>query len=79
MMPNPSTLRPSPAQPSARSWTGEIEADSITALVSSSRRLGRFWPPSGSAPQAAVALRPAGVSVPSRARRLVAEMPEYGS
>ncbi|KJK59575.1 hypothetical protein UK12_02425 [Saccharothrix sp. ST-888] len=79
MMAKSPALRPSASRSSARSWTGELEGDSLASLVSSSRRLGRFWPPSGSAPQAAVAPRPAGVSVPSRARKLVAQMPEYGS
>ncbi|WP_280702601.1 hypothetical protein [Kitasatospora sp. GP82] len=78
-MPNPPALRPAAPRPAARSWTGDVEAESLDALVSSSRRLGRFWPPLGIAPQSADAARPSGVSVPARAQLLVADMAEYGS
>ncbi|MER5638597.1 hypothetical protein ABT095_16740 [Kitasatospora sp. NPDC002227] len=45
--------------------------------MSTSRRMGRFWPSPSPRPQAAVAA-PVGVSVPARAQRLVAGMTEYG-
>ncbi|MEV6206840.1 hypothetical protein [Kitasatospora sp. NPDC051914] len=57
---------------------GEADGDTLDALVSSSRRLGLFWPLLAAGPQPA-AVRPSGVSVPSGAQRLVASMAEYGS
>ncbi|MCU7825190.1 hypothetical protein [Kitasatospora sp. DSM 101779] len=72
MMPTqPPALRPG-------ALGGEVDFESLDALVSSSRRLGRFWPPLAAGPQPAAA-RPAGVSVPSGAQQLVAAMADYGS
>jgi len=72
MMPSTSALR----VPSV--LTGDADADTLDELVSSSRRLGRFWPPLTAGPEPAAAT-PVGVSVPSRTQRLVAGMAEYGS
>ncbi|GAA4996259.1 hypothetical protein [Kitasatospora paranensis] len=69
-----------PLQPSVRipsHLVGDADPDTLDALVSSSRRLGRFWPLIAAGPQPAAAA-PAGVSVPSGAQRLVAAMAEYG-
>jgi hypothetical protein len=56
----------------------DADPDTLDALVSSSRRLGRFWPP------VAVGVEPAapagaGFAVSSGAQRLVAGMTEYGA
>jgi hypothetical protein len=53
------------------------DAESLDALVTTSRQLGRFWPPvaHGPEPKAAATAR---VSVPARTQRLVAGMPDYG-
>jgi hypothetical protein len=72
MMPNRPTLRVPPA------LKGEADADSLDALVSSSRRMGLFWPVR-STPAEPASTAPTGVSVPSRTRRLVAGMSEYGA
>ncbi|KRB73730.1 hypothetical protein ASE03_21310 [Kitasatospora sp. Root187] len=72
MMPN----RPALRVPAA--LKGEADADSLDALVSSSRRMGLFWP-AYAIPAEPVPTAPAGVSVPPRTRRLVAGMSEYGA
>ncbi|GAA1193655.1 hypothetical protein F4556_005456 [Kitasatospora gansuensis] len=72
MMPNRPTLR----VPAA--LKGEVDADSLDALVSSSRRMEVFWP-THAVPAEPAHAAPAGVSVPSRTRRLVAGMSEYGA
>ncbi|MER5865576.1 hypothetical protein [Kitasatospora sp. NPDC002040] len=72
MMPNRPTLH----VPSA--LKGEADADSLDALVSSSRRMEPFWP-AHAVPTEPVHTVPTGVSVPSRTRRLVAGMSEYGA
>ncbi|WP_407990660.1 hypothetical protein [Kitasatospora sp. CMC57] len=71
-MPNRPTLRVPVA------LKGEADADSLDALVSSSRRMELFWP-THAAPAEPVRSASLGVSVPSRTRRLVAGMPEYGA
>lgn len=71
MMPSHSPVRP-PSMP-----RGDADPDSLAALVSSSRRLGRFWPPLAPGPQPAAAA-PGGVKVSPGAQRLVAGMPDYG-
>ncbi|KDN86418.1 hypothetical protein [Kitasatospora cheerisanensis] len=55
----------------------DADAESLSDLLDSSRRLGRFWPAAGPGPvgSAPVAL---GVRVPVEARRVVAGMPEFG-
>ncbi|WP_405017051.1 hypothetical protein [Kitasatospora sp. NBC_00070] len=55
-----------------------MDTDSLDALVSSSRRMGLFWP-THAIPAEPVPAAPSGVSVPSRTRRLVAGMSEYGA
>lgn len=55
---------------------GDTDPDSLDALLRSSRRMGRFWPPSAAGPRPAVPA-PTGVHVPARAQRLVAAMAEY--
>ncbi|MFJ8041022.1 hypothetical protein ACIRBX_11015 [Kitasatospora sp. NPDC096147] len=73
MMPNrPTTLR----VPSA--LLGDADLGSLDALVTSSRRLGLFWPAGTLQPEPA---RPARgpVKVPAGTRELVAGMSEYGS
>ncbi|MFI9272507.1 hypothetical protein ACIGXM_17535 [Kitasatospora sp. NPDC052896] len=61
--------------PSARG--GEVDPDTLDALVDSSRRLGLFWPELTAGPQPVA--RPAGhISVPARTRDLVARMAEFG-
>ncbi|MFG3224879.1 hypothetical protein ACGF07_08880 [Kitasatospora sp. NPDC048194] len=55
----------------------EADAETLDALVTSSRRLRRFWPLLAAGPEPA-APAPAGVRVPSGAQRLVAAMAEYG-
>ncbi|MFJ9519743.1 hypothetical protein ACIRPK_15950 [Kitasatospora sp. NPDC101801] len=72
MMPNRPTLR----VPAA--LKGDVDTDSLDALVSSSRRMGLFWP-THAIPAEPVPAAPSGVSVPSRTRRLVAGMSEYGA
>ncbi|GHE27226.1 hypothetical protein GCM10018781_79780 [Kitasatospora indigofera] len=64
-------LRVSPA------LRGDTDLDTLDALVSSSRRLGRFWPPSAVGEEPVVAAGP-GFAVSSGAQRLVAGMAEYG-
>ncbi|MEU9126736.1 hypothetical protein AB0D08_01250 [Kitasatospora sp. NPDC048540] len=71
MMPSHSPVRPS------KVLRADSDPDSLAALVRSSRRLGRFWPPLASGPEP-VAASPAGVEVPAGAQRLVAGMPDYG-
>ncbi|MEV7600290.1 hypothetical protein AB0O91_23225 [Kitasatospora sp. NPDC089797] len=68
MMPNPSPTDTRRADP---------DGETLDALVSSSRRLRRFWPlvTAGPEPTAPAAV---GVRVPSGAQRLVAGMAEYG-
>ncbi|MFI6446498.1 hypothetical protein [Kitasatospora sp. NPDC050543] len=56
---------------------GDADQDTLDALVSSSRRLGLFWPPLATGPEPATPA-PIGFSVPSGAQRLVAGMSEYG-
>ncbi|WP_371482082.1 hypothetical protein [Kitasatospora sp. NBC_00315] len=56
----------------------DADPDTLDALVSSSRYLGRFWPPM------AVGVEPAtpagsGFAVSSGAQQLVAAMTEYGA
>lgn len=77
MMPSHPTLRPSGTQRAPGSVKGDPETDTLDALVSSSRRMGRFWPSSVLCPEPA-ATSPVGVSVPSHAQLLVAAMAEYG-
>ncbi|MFJ1702218.1 hypothetical protein [Kitasatospora sp. NPDC088346] len=70
-MPSHSPVRP------PRALRGDGDPDSLAALVRSSRRLGRFWPPLASGPEP-VPATPAGVEVTAGAQRLVAGMPDYG-
>ncbi|AUG76815.1 hypothetical protein CFP65_1947 [Kitasatospora sp. MMS16-BH015] len=75
MMPDSPTVRP--GRPYAFTpRTGE-DPESLAYLVSTSRRMGRFWPSSAPSPQPKAGA-PVGVSVPARAQRLVAGMTEYG-
>ncbi|MFE4517454.1 hypothetical protein ACFRMQ_25030 [Kitasatospora sp. NPDC056783] len=53
------------------------DGESLDALLDSSRRLRRFWPQVAAGPEPALPA-PAGVRVPSGARRVVAGMAEYG-
>ncbi|MEU3571112.1 hypothetical protein AB0E96_22240 [Kitasatospora sp. NPDC036755] len=53
------------------------DAETLDALVDSSRRLRRFWPQVAAGPQPAAPV-PTGVRVSSGARRVVAGMAEYG-
>ncbi|MER8105381.1 MULTISPECIES: hypothetical protein [unclassified Kitasatospora] len=55
----------------------EADGESLDALVSSSRRLRRFWPLLATGPEPAAPARE-GFRVPSDAQRLVAGMAEYG-
>ncbi|MBV2153641.1 hypothetical protein [Kitasatospora sp. SUK 42] len=55
----------------------DADGDSLDALVSSSRRLRRFWPQAAAGPEPA-APASAGFRVPSGAQRLVAGMADYG-
>ncbi|MBO1413962.1 hypothetical protein [Streptomyces sp. FH025] len=55
----------------------DADGDSLDALVSSSRRLRRFWPQSAAGPEPA-APASVGFRVTSGAQRLVAGMAEYG-
>ncbi|MFD5468302.1 hypothetical protein ACFWIQ_36650 [Kitasatospora sp. NPDC127059] len=68
MMPNHSPL------PALRS---DADGETLDALVSSSRRLRRFWPQVTAGPEPATPAS-VGVRVPSGAQRLVAGMAEYG-
>ncbi|MEU4113705.1 hypothetical protein AB0F71_04325 [Kitasatospora sp. NPDC028055] len=61
--------------PSAR--RADADAETLDALVRSSRRLRRFWPLVTAGPEPA-APASVGVRVPSGAQRLVAGMAEYG-
>lgn len=73
MMPNrPTTLR----VPSAP--RGDADLESLDALVTSSRRMGLFWPTTALQPEPAGPAR-GPLSVPPGTRRLVAGMSEYGS
>ncbi|MFJ2861636.1 hypothetical protein [Kitasatospora sp. NPDC087314] len=54
------------------------DGETLDALVSSSRRLRRFWPLLASGPEPTAPARK-GFRVPSRAQRLVAGMAEYGN
>ena len=56
----------------------ENDPDTLDALVSSSRWLGRFWPPSAARTEPASPTR-AGFAVSSGAQRVVAAMAEYGA
>ncbi|MFH9348456.1 hypothetical protein [Kitasatospora sp. NPDC017646] len=55
----------------------DADGETLDALVSSSRRLRRFWPQVAAGPEP-TAPAPVGVRVPSGAQRLVAGMAEYG-
>ncbi|WP_344469442.1 hypothetical protein [Kitasatospora kazusensis] len=70
-------LRPSGSRQTSGSVRGDADSYTLDSLVSSSRRMGRFWPSATARPEPAAAT-PVGVSVPSRTQRLVAGMPEYG-
>ncbi|MGW2374386.1 MULTISPECIES: hypothetical protein [Kitasatospora] len=69
MMSNPSPLTTRRA---------DADGETLDALVSSSRRLRRFWPQLATRPEPA-APASVGVRVPSGAQRLVAGMAEYGN
>ncbi|GAA2741410.1 MULTISPECIES: hypothetical protein [Kitasatospora] len=58
---------------------GDADPDSLDLLVSSSRRLGRFWPPAEPGKELAAPVAFAGVRVSAEARRVVAGMAEYDS
>ncbi|MDH6575082.1 hypothetical protein [Kitasatospora sp. MAP5-34] len=77
MMSSHPALRPSGSRPTSGSRKGDADTDTLDSLVSTSRRMGRFWP-SSAAHQEPAAATPVGVSVPTRTQRLVAGMPEYG-
>ncbi len=87
MMSSHPALRPSGGRPtpgSVKSGTvgsaavrGEADTYTLDSLVTSSRRMGRFWPSAAPRPEP-LAARPVGVSVPSHTQQLVAGMPEYG-
>ncbi|GAB2716034.1 hypothetical protein GCM10010442_41230 [Kitasatospora kifunensis] len=65
----------SPVQ--GRGLPGETDADTLDALVDSSRRLGAFWPLLAGGDQSETS--PIGpITVPDRTRALVAGMAEYG-
>ncbi|MFH8380848.1 hypothetical protein ACH4E7_07890 [Kitasatospora sp. NPDC018058] len=68
-------MMPKHSPPSTR--RADTDGETLDALVSSSRRLRRFWPLPAAAPEPAVPA-PVGVRVPSGAQRLVAGMAEYG-
>ncbi|MCC9308729.1 hypothetical protein LN042_16840 [Kitasatospora sp. RB6PN24] len=71
MLPSPSPVQASGVLP------GEADPDTLDALLDSSRRLGAFWPLLEGAAQPGRA--PSGpITVPARARALVAGMAEYG-
>ncbi|SDT77829.1 hypothetical protein SAMN05216371_5551 [Streptomyces sp. TLI_053] len=72
MLPSHHPLRVPPA------LLGDADGESLDALVDSSHRLRRFWPLLATGPQDS-APAGSGFRVPSRARRVVASMPEYGS
>ncbi|MER7847809.1 hypothetical protein ABTZ03_28140 [Kitasatospora sp. NPDC096077] len=55
----------------------DADGETLDALVSSSRRLRRFWPLVTAGPEPATPAS-VGVRVPSGAQRLVAGMAEYG-
>ncbi len=55
----------------------DADPDTLDTLVSSSRRLGRFWPPVAAGEEPA-GPSGAGFAVSSGAQRLVAGMAEYG-
>jgi hypothetical protein len=71
MNPSQHTLSATPA------LRGDADPDTLDALVSSSRRLGRFWPPAALGEEPVRVAGP-GFAVPSGAQRLVAGMAEYG-
>lgn len=77
MRPTHSPGRPAPLSDRDPEITDPLDA--LDALVSDSRRLGRFWPPLTAGPEPKAVKSAAGVSVPARTQRLVAGMPEYGS
>ncbi|MFF0409968.1 hypothetical protein ACFYUY_05970 [Kitasatospora sp. NPDC004745] len=56
----------------------DADGETLDALVSSSRRLRRFWPLLAAGPEPTAPVR-AGIRVPSGAQRLVAGMAEYGN
>ncbi|MFJ9771589.1 hypothetical protein ACIRVF_10105 [Kitasatospora sp. NPDC101157] len=56
----------------------DADSETLDALVSSSRRLRRFWPQVAAGPEPAAAPVSVGVRVPTGAQRLVAGMAEYG-
>lgn len=56
---------------------GDVDGDSLDALVHSSQRLRRFWPLLAAGPQES-APAGAGIRVSSGAQQLVAGMAEYG-
>ncbi|MFG2821086.1 hypothetical protein ACGFX4_16860 [Kitasatospora sp. NPDC048365] len=56
---------------------GDADPDSLELLLSSSRRLIRFWPQAEARPEPYPPLS-TGVRVPAEARRVVAGMAEYG-
>ncbi|MFJ9839865.1 hypothetical protein ACIRYZ_05270 [Kitasatospora sp. NPDC101155] len=68
-------MMPKHSPPSA--LRGEADGETLDALVSSSRRLRRFWPLLAADPEP-TAPASVGVRVPSGAQRLVAGMAEYG-
>ncbi|MFI6843471.1 hypothetical protein OG535_11780 [Kitasatospora sp. NBC_00085] len=71
MMPSYHPLRVPPA------LRGDSDAETLDALVDSSRQLRRFWPLLATGPEPATPAR-AGFRVSSGAQRLVAGMAEYG-
>jgi hypothetical protein len=71
MMSSSHPRNPSPA------LRADADPDTLDALVSSSRRLGRFWPPAALGEEPVRVAGP-GFAVPSGAQRLVAGMAEYG-
>ncbi|WP_441246489.1 hypothetical protein [Kitasatospora sp. McL0602] len=77
-MPSHPTLRPSRSPYAPATGKGDSDPDSLDALVSTSRRMGRFWPSPAPRPEPAATI-PVGVSVPSRAQRLVAGMADYAN
>ncbi|MER7753426.1 hypothetical protein [Kitasatospora sp. NPDC097643] len=55
----------------------DADGETLDALVSSSRRLRRFWPLLAAGPEPSAPAH-AGFRVPSGAQRVVAGMAEYG-
>ncbi|MGW4891100.1 hypothetical protein ACWEQL_02360 [Kitasatospora sp. NPDC004240] len=72
MMPSPHPLRVPPA------LRGDADAETLDALVDSSRRLRRFWPLLATGPEPSAPAGHSGFRVSSGAQRVVAGMAEYG-